>query len=74
MVRALRCGCGRRLEAGNDEELFGEVSKHLRREHPATAMKDGQVRAFVSHAYKLEHASPYAGGEGPDEEFGPEPY
>ena len=74
MVRALRCGCGRRLEAGDDEELFGEVAKHLRREHPATAVEDVQVRAFVTHAYKLEHAAPYAGGEGPDEGFGPEPY
>lgn len=74
MVRALRCGCGRRLEALNDEELFGEVSSHLRRKHPATAVEDGQVRAFVNHAYALDHAAPYADGEGPDEEFGPEPY
>lgn len=74
MVKALRCGCGRKLEAGNDEELFGRVSNHLRREHPSTALEDGQVRAFVSHAYTLERSAPYAGGEGPDEEFGPEPY
>ena len=74
MVKALRCGCGRRLEGGNKQELFGEVSKHLRREHRAMVVDDGQVRAFVNHAYSLEHAAPYADGEGPDEEFGPEPY
>ena len=74
MVRALRCGCGRRLEAGDDEELFGRVSGHLRREHPSSALGERGVRAFVSHAYTLEQAAPYADGEGPDEEFGSEPY
>ena len=74
MVRALRCGCGRRLEAGDDEELVGRVTGHLRHEHPSNALDEGGVRAFVSHAYTLERATPYADGEGPDEEFGPEPY
>ena len=74
MVKALRCGCGRRLEAKDDEELFGRMLEHLRGEHPAAAFGDGQVRSSVAHSYKLEYAAPYAGGAGPDEEFGPEPY
>jgi hypothetical protein len=36
---------------------------------------ENQVREFVTvKAYNLEYAVVYADGEGPDEEFGPEPY
>lgn len=28
----------------------------------------------VSRAYRIEYATVYANGSGPDEEFGPEPY
>jgi hypothetical protein len=36
---------------------------------------ENQVREFVTvKAYNLEYAEVYADGEGPDEEFGPEPY
>ena len=31
-------------------------------------------RVVEENAYTLEHAAPYAGGNGTDEEFGPEPY
>jgi hypothetical protein len=34
-----------------------------------------RIRKFVTvRAYDLEYATVYADGEGPDEEFGPEPY
>lgn len=74
MVKALRCGCGRRLEAEDDEGLLGRTREHLRGEHPAAALEEAQLRAFVAHSFKLEYAAPYAVGDEPDEEFGPEPY
>ena len=36
---------------------------------------EDRVREFVTvRAYNLVYAAVYADGEGPDEEFGPEPY
>jgi hypothetical protein len=36
---------------------------------------EDRVREFVTiRAYNLEYAAVYGDGEGPDEEFGPEPY
>ena len=70
------CGCRRRLEADDDEELLHSVLAHLRdNHHVAPRKEEGRARKTVAaHAYRLEYAAPYAGGEGPDEEFGPEPY
>jgi predicted small metal-binding protein len=70
------CNCYRRLKADDDEELVGEVLDHLRRNHPAIALDEAQVREIVStRAYELvEYAAVYEDAEGPDEEFGPEPY
>ena len=73
-MRAMLCGCHRHLEA-DDEGLFQEVLDHLKRNHPVVTLTDEQIRQTVAaHAYRLEYAAPYAGGEGPDEEFEPEPY
>jgi hypothetical protein len=51
------------------------LAAHLGEEHPAAAFDDGRARAFVAHAYELQYAAPYPRGvDGPDEQFGPEPY
>lgn len=69
------CNCQQGISGADDEELFGEVLAHLSRDHPAIAFSENQVREFVTiKAYNLEYAAVYADGEGPDEEFGPEPY
>lgn len=76
MAKAMLCGCGQRLEATDEDGLMVEVRGHRRLEHPAAALADEeQVRQVVgTHTYKVEYVAPYAGGEGPDEEFGLEPY
>jgi hypothetical protein len=62
-------------QRSDDDELFGEVLAHLSRDHPATPFSEERVRELVTvRAYHLEHAAVYVDGEGPDEEFGPEPY
>lgn len=69
------CDCRRAISAADDDELFGEVIDHLNRDHPAMPFSEDRVREFVAvRAYDLEYAAVYAGDEGPDEEFGPEPY
>lgn len=73
-MRALRCACGRRLEAANDEGLLARVRDHFGREHPEASLGEERLRWMVAHAFGLEYASVYGDGEGPDEEFGPEPY
>ena len=79
-MRALLCGCvcncRLRLRAADDEELVSEVLDHLRRDHPTIPLGEERVREIISaRAYELvEYAVVYEDGEGPDEEFGPEPY
>ena len=73
-MRALRCGCGRRLEAAGDEGLLALVREHFGREHAEASLGEERLRGMVAHAFALEYASVYGDGEGPDEEFGPEPY
>jgi predicted small metal-binding protein len=69
------CNCHQGISGTDDEELFGEVLAHLSRDHSAMTFSENQVREFVTvKAYNLEYAEVYADGEGPDEEFGPEPY
>lgn len=73
-MRALLCGCGRRLEADEDGRLCERVEVHLKRDH-LTAHVDRQlIQSMVaSRAYELEYAVIY-NGTAPDEEFGLEPY
>jgi predicted small metal-binding protein len=78
-VRALLCGsvcnCRRRLSGADDEQLVSEVLDHLRRDHPTIPLGEEWVREIVfARAYELEYAAVYKDGQGPDEEFGPEPY
>ena len=74
-MRAMLCGCGQRLEAIGDGGLVRVALAHYRWIHGMAVIDGENMRRIVKeHAYKLEHAAPYAGGTGPDEEFGPEPY
>ncbi len=74
-MRALLCGCGRRLEAEEDGRLCERVVAHLERDHLTAHVNQEVARGMVaSRGYKLEYASVYADGTVPDEEFGPEPY
>ncbi len=75
-VRAVLCGCRRRLEAEDDRNLRVLVREHLTAEHATVPpMTDGLVEEIVgAGAYDLEHAGPYAGADGTEEDFGPEPY
>ncbi len=74
-MRALLCGCGRRLEADEDERLCDQVVSHLKRDH-LTAYIDYEVarEMVASRAYKVEYAVVYTNEASPDEEFGLEPY
>ena len=77
MQRALLCGCGRHLEAWDEEELASKVLTHLRWEHPGKEQQQhSQVRGHVAaHSYRYECMEEvYAGGAEPDEEFGLDPY
>lgn len=74
-MRALLCGCGRRLEADQDGRLCDQVISHLKQDH-RTAYIDYEVawEMVASRAYKLEYATIYANEAALDEEFGLEPY
>ncbi len=75
-TRALRCPCGSRMLAGDDEALQVMFREHLEREHShADAPPDEQLRAMVSSAvYGLEYvpAGPHEGLQ--EQGFGPEAY
>ena len=75
-VRAVLCGCHRRLEAEDDGDLRVLVREHLATEHEtAPPTSDGMAEEIVSAgAYDLERAGSYAGADGAEEDFGPEPY
>lgn len=72
---AVLCGCGRRLEADEDERLCERVVAHLKRDHLAAHVDRGLVRGMVAtRGYKIGYVKAYPNGSGPDEEFGLEPY
>ena len=74
-MRAMLCWCGQRLEAGSNGALAGEVVLHYRREHTMAVAEGESIRQIVKdNSYGLEYAVVYPNGEGPDEEFGLEPY
>ncbi len=74
-MKAMLCACSCRLEANGDAGLVREALAHRRDEH-ATSVTDEKLvgRVVAENAYRLAYVAPYADGEGPDEEFGPEPY
>ncbi len=73
---AMLCACGHRLEAADAATMRSLIQAHLSHVHPQlTPLNDEEARqVVVAHAYEIEHVDVYAGGAGPDEEFGPEPY
>ena len=79
-VRAVLCGCRRRLEAEDDRNLRVLVREHLKTEHETVPpAADGLIEEIVgTHAYDIEHVASYAGpdgaADGAEEDFGPEPY
>ena len=75
-MRALRCPCGLRMLAGDDEALRIMFREHIEREHPyADAPPEEHFEAMVSSAaYGFEYV-PAGAHEGLQEQgFGPEPY
>jgi hypothetical protein len=74
-MKALLCGCGRRLEADEDGRLCDQVVSHLKRDHQTAYIDYELARQMVaSRAYKVEYAVVYQNGTAPDEAFGFEPY
>lgn len=75
-VRALRCLCGRHLEAGHDIALHDLLREHVELEHPyAESPTDERVRSMVSAAaYDLHHVPVGVEDNLEEEGFGPEPY
>lgn len=73
MLCGCLCGCRRRLEAADDEELLYSVLAHLREDHTVGTLSEAQVREVVaSHSYEFEEVAvvdAYA-----EEEFGIDPY
>ena len=45
---ALLCGCGRHLDAWDEEELSSEVLTHLGREHPLIDQQEEEEHRFAS--------------------------
>ena len=75
-VRALRCPCGTRLEAGHDQAIHDVLRAHIRCEHPRVeAPSDEQLEEVVTSAsYGVLYVS-VGEQDGLEEEgFGPEPY
>lgn len=75
-VRALRCPCGTRLEAGHDRAMHDVLREHIRRDHPRVEPPtDEQVDEVVSSASYGVLYVPVGEQDGIEEEgFGPEPY
>jgi hypothetical protein len=47
--RVIECNiCGEPLSAATDEELLGQVRRHVEAEHPDSALDDEQAREMIS--------------------------
>jgi hypothetical protein len=75
-VQALRCLCGRRLEAGHEQAIHDVLREHIRSEHPQVQPpSEEQVEEVVSSASYGVLYVPVDNQDGLEEEgFGPEPY
>jgi len=47
-MRVIDCDCGATLQAANDEDLAGEVRKHVDEVHPDMDLDDEGVKALVA--------------------------
>ena len=69
------CNCRHSLRAEDEEGLVEAALEHMRVHHPAAPVEEERVRHIVStRSYTIEYVVVYAGGYGPEEEFGIEPY
>ena len=75
-VQALRCVCGRRLEAGHDHAIHDVLREHIWREHPQVEPpSEAQLEEVVSSASYGVLYVPVDDQDGLEKEgFGPEPY
>jgi len=75
-VQALRCVCGRRLEAGHDHAIHDVLREHIRSEHPQVEPpSEAQLEEVLSSASYGVLYVPVDDQDGLEEEgFGPEPY
>jgi hypothetical protein len=75
-TRALRCPCGSRMLADDEEALHVIFREHLEREHPsADAPPEERFEAMVSSAvYGFEYVPAGAHDDLKEQGFGPEPY
>lgn len=75
-VRALRCPCGVRMEAGHDGALHDLLREHIEQEHPySDAPPEEWVKDIVSSAvYGFQHVSVGVEDSLEQEGFGPDPY
>ena len=59
-MRAILCGCNRRLQAGDYEGLVDKVLEHLLHVHPQIRLGESQVRAVreivAARSYRTEQA------------------
>ena len=59
-MRAVLCGCSRRLQADGYEGLVDEVLEHLLQGHPGIRLGESQVRAVreivAARSYRMEQA------------------
>jgi len=47
-MRVLDCDCGKTLQAGNDDDLAGQVREHAAAEHPDMGLTEDQARQLVA--------------------------
>ena len=75
-TRALRCPCGSRMLAGDEQALRVMFREHIEREHPsADAPPEERLKAMVSSAvYGFEYVPADAHDGLQEQGFGPEPY
>ena len=60
MMRALRCRCGRHMEARDDAALLASLREHVHEEHLGgsrlgSAAEDLATEIFTDRAYRLEY-------------------
>ena len=69
-MKAMLCGCGRRLEAADDEGLVREALEHYRWEHAMAVIDGAEIRRIVEQG-SYEQSTPAARGGATDEELWP---
>ena len=47
-MRVIDCDCGATLQAANDDDLAGEVRKHVEVVHPDMQLDDEQLKGLVA--------------------------